>query len=366
VSALLVVEDLRVQFSTQHGVVHAVDWLSWSVEPGKTLAIVGGPGAGKTVTSLALLGLTPDASARISGRVLFEGRDLLGLAGAELRRIRGDQIGMVVQDPVSSLHPFQKVGTQLIETILAHRQVSRAAARDRAIDLLEVVRLPDPHHSVDQYPDELSLSIRRRATIALALANEPELLIADEPTSGLDLTVQAEILELLKRIQERLGMAIIMVCRDVALAAQLADQICVMYAGRIVERGPTDLILGSPQHPYTWSLLSSIPKRETLHGAEVEPNPGRPPSLIHRPPGCLFHPRCPFVRDEHRRVDPPLQPVPGQSGHEVACLLEPEVRSAIWHGLKAGEEPAALRRLAQLGPPVRASGALPPAQGGGS
>lgn len=354
-SPLLVVEDLRVQFSTQAGVARAVDGVSCSVDAGQTLAVVGGSGSGKTVASLALLGLTPDASARISGRVLFEGRDLLGLGGRELRSIRGDQIALVVQDR-SSLHPFYRVGTQLIEMIVTHRQISPAAARDRAIDLLELVRVPEPHHAVDRYPDELSPSTRRRATIAMALANEPELLIADEPTSGLEMAVQAEILELLKLLQERLGMAIIMFCPDLAVAAEIANEACVMYAGRIVERGPTELILESPQHPYTWALLKSALQLEAWHGGGLAPNPGRPPSLIDRPSGCLFHPRCPYVRDEHRRMDPTLQPVPGQSGHEVACLLQPEVRTAIWRGLREGRDPSSLRHFAQPGPPIGVPG----------
>ncbi len=329
-SALLEVEDLRVQFRTEDGVVPSVDGVSCSVEAGKTLAIVGGAGSGKTVVSMALLGLSPGPYARISGRVLFEGRDLLGLAGHELRRLRGEEIAMVVQGGASSLHPFYKVGAQLIETIVTHRQVSEAAARDRAIDLLELLGIPEPHHRVDQYPDGLSPSMGQRAVIAMALANEPQLLVADDPTSGLDLTVQAEILELLKRVRVRLDMAIVFACRDLAVAAEIADEICVMYAGRIVERAPTELILESPQHPYTWALFKSAPQLGAPPGEDLTPNPGRPPSLIHRPSGCLFHPRCPYVRDEHRRVDPTLQPVPGQPGHEVACLLEPEVRTRIW------------------------------------
>jgi len=335
-SALLEVEDLRVEFRTQDGIVRAVDGVSCSVDAGKTLAIVGGAGSGKTVASMALLGLTPGPCAHISGRVAFEGRDLLGLAGHELRSIRGEEIAMVVQDRSPSLHPFYKVGDQLIEAIVTHRQVSRAAARDRTIDLLELLGIPEPHHRVDQYPDELSPSMRQRTTIAMALANEPQLLVADDPTSGLDLTVQAEILELLKRVRERLGMAIIFVCRDLAVAAEIADDICVVYAGRIVERAPTELILESPQHPYTWALFKSAPQLGAPRDEELAPNPGRPPSLIHRPSGCLFHPRCPYVRDEHRRVDPALQPVAGQDGHEVACLLEPEARTRTWQELKAG------------------------------
>lgn len=340
-SVLLEVEDLHVEFGTEDGVVHAVDGVSYSVDAGQALAIVGGAGSGKTVASLALLGLPLGGDGHVSGEVRFGGRDLLALSGRELRMIRGDRIALVVQDESSSLHPFYKVGAQLIETIVTHRPVSEVAARDRAIDLLELVGIPEPQNRVDQYPDELSPSMRQRAVIAIALANEPELLVADEPTSRLDPTVQAEILELLRRLRERRGMAIIMACRDPAVAAGIAGEICVMYGGRIVERGPTEQILESPQHPYTWALLEP-----TSHGDELSPNPGRPPSLIHRPSGCLFHPRCPYVRDEHRRVDPALQPVPGQPGHEVACLLESAARTAIWRELKAPRPP----RTATLSP----------------
>lgn len=287
-SMLLEVEDLGVDFSTPGGVVRAVDAVSYSVEKGKTLAVVGGPGSGKSVSSLALLGLSCNATARISGRVVFAGRDLLNLPDDELRTIRGDEIGMVAQDRSSSLHPFHRVGTQLIETIVAHREISKAAARDRAIDLLELIGVPEPHRRVDQLPDELSPSMRRRASIAIALANEPELLIADEPTGGLDLTVQAEILELLGRIQKRLGMAIVLFSRDLAVAAELAEEICVMCTGRIVEHAPTERILDSPQDPYTSSLLRAslwpqvkegsdqpaITPRPR-HTATPEPAPGR-------------------------------------------------------------------------------------------
>ncbi len=365
-SALLEVDDLHVQFHTEDGIVHAVDGVSYSVDAGKALGIVGESGSGKTVASLTILGLTRGGSARISGRILFEGRDLLTLAPEELRSIRGNEIAMVFQDPLSSLHPFFKVGTQLVEAIMTHREASRAAARDRAIDLLELVGIPDPHRRVDQYPYEFSGGMRQRAMIAMALANEPKLLIADEPTTALDVTVQAQILHLLEQLQERLGMAIIIITHDLGVVAEITDQICVMYAGRIVERARTDVIFSSPQHPYTWGLLKSIPSLETPRGEELVPIPGRPPSLIHRPSGCFFHPRCPYVRDEHRRTDPRLQPVPGELGHEVACLLEPEVRAAIWQGLKVGQEPAALRRLAEPGTAVRAAGAFPPAKSGRS
>jgi peptide/nickel transport system ATP-binding protein len=263
---------------------------------------------------------------------------------------------MVFQDPLSSLHPLYKVGAQLIETILTHRQVSKAAARDRAIDLLELVGIPDAHRRVDQYPFEFSGGMRQRAMIAMALANEPKLLIADEPTTALDVTVQAQILELLEELQARLGMAIIIITHDLGVVAEITDHICVMYAGRIVERASTALIFESPQHPYTWGLLKSIPSLETPRDEELVPIAGRPQSLIHRPSGCFFHPRCPYVRDEHRRTDPRLQPVPGDYRHEVACLLKPEDRTRIWHGLREGCDPASLGQFAQPESPLGASG----------
>jgi peptide/nickel transport system ATP-binding protein len=235
-SALLEVADLMVQFETEDGVVRAVEGVSFSVDRGRTLGIVGEAGAGKTAASLAILGLTQGSSGRISGRVLFEGRDLLALPRAQLRAIRGDDIAMAFQDPAASLHPLYTVGEQVIETIVAHRRVSLAAARDRTIDLLEAVGIPDPHHRVDHYPEQLSSEIRRRVTLAVALANEPKLLIADEPTAGLESTVRAEILQLLDRVRQRLDMAGIIVTRDAGLVAEIADEICVLSAGQAVER----------------------------------------------------------------------------------------------------------------------------------
>ncbi len=206
--------------------------------------------------------------------------------------------------------------------------------------------IPDPAKRVNQYPHEFSGGMRQRAMIAMALANEPKLLIADEPTTALDVTVQAQILALLDDLQRRLGMAIIIITHDLGVVAESADEIAVMYAGRIVEHGSTAQIFNSPQHPYTWGLLKSIPRLDIVRGEELVPISGRPPSLIHRPGGCFFHPRCPYARDEHRRVDPRLEPVPNDQGHEVACLLEPEVRTRIWRGLQEGQPPASLRTLA--------------------
>jgi peptide/nickel transport system ATP-binding protein len=330
VTPLLEVRDLRVHFDTDDGVVKAVDGVSFAVEPGRVLGIVGESGSGKTVASLTVTGLTRSANATISGEARFDGRDLLALPDGELRRVRGSEIGMVFQDPLSSLHPFYRVGRQLEEAIRVHHpEVSRAAARARAIELLEMVGIPEPAKRVDAYPHELSGGMRQRTMIAMALSNQPRLLIADEPTTALDVTVQAQILELIERLKDELGMAVIVITHDLGVVAEMADHIAVMYAGRIVERAPTRTIFGAPEHPYTWGLLGSIPRLDAPRGAPLKPIPGRPPSLIQLPGGCAFHPRCAYVRERHKTVEPPLEPVPGDPAHKVACLLEPETRRRL-------------------------------------
>jgi peptide/nickel transport system ATP-binding protein len=331
VSALLEVRDLQVHFDTDDGLVRAVDGVSFAVEPGRTLGIVGESGSGKTVAALSIMGLTRTTTARIAGEVRFEGRDLLSLPDDEMRRVRGREIGMVFQDPLSSLHPFYKVGRQLVEAVRVHQpDVSRPAARDRAVELLGMVGIPDPGRRVDDYPHEFSGGMRQRAMIAMALANQPRLLIADEPTTALDVTVQAQILELIGRLQADLGMAVIVITHDLGVVADTADDVAVMYAGRIVERAPTRTVFAAPEHPYTWGLLRSIPRLDAPRGEELQPIPGRPPSLINLPGGCSFHPRCPYVRPRHREVDPRLEPVPGDPEHEVACLLSSQTRKELW------------------------------------
>jgi len=342
-SPLLEVNDLRVAFTTEDGVVHAVDGVSYAVSQGRTLGIVGESGSGKTVTSLTTMGLTRGRNTRVSGQILFEGKDLLTLSADALREIRGNDIAMIFQDPLSSLHPFYKVGAQLSETILAHRKSSKAAARDRAIELLQLVGIPDPHRRVDQYPHEFSGGMRQRAMIAMALANEPKLLIADEPTTALDVTVQAQILSLIADLQSRLGMAVIIITHDLGVVAEIADDIAVMYAGRIVECAPARRLFANPEHPYTWGLLESIPRLEASRDRELVPISGRPPSLINRPGGCFFHPRCPYRLEDHKRIDPWLEPLPSDPDHKVACLLSPRVRGEIWRGLRAGTPPEELR-----------------------
>jgi peptide/nickel transport system ATP-binding protein len=354
---LLLVEDLRVQFPTDDGLVRAVDGISYSIEPGKTLGIVGESGSGKSVAALTMLGLTRPQGAQIQGRMMFEGNDLIAMQDDQLRRIRGNDIAMVFQDPLSSLHPFYKVGGQLVEAMQIHRKISKSAARRRAAELLELVGIPDPQRRVHQYPHEFSGGMRQRAMIAMALANEPKLLIADEPTTALDVTVQAQILALLEDLQRRLGMAIVIITHDLGVVAEIADEIAVMYAGRIVEHASGEKIFRSPQHPYTWGLLKSIPRLDHPREEELVPISGRPPSLINRPTGCHFHPRCPYVLEDHKRIDPQLTPVPDEPGHEVACLLGASVRARIWQGLEAGQDPRALRRLAE--PTAGAAAAVP-------
>jgi peptide/nickel transport system ATP-binding protein len=327
---LLRVEDLRVEFQTEDGVVKAVDGISYEVRRGRTLGIVGESGSGKTVGAMTLLGLTRGRSARISGRILFEGRDLLSLSDAELRAVRGNEIAMIFQDPSTALHPLYKVGSQLIEAVRAHQHTTKANARTRAIELLDLVGIVDPAKRVDDYPHEFSGGMRQRAMIAMALANEPKLLIADEPTTALDVTVQAQILALLERLRGELGMAIVIVTHDIGVVAEMADEIAVMYAGRIVETAAAAALLNSPEHPYTWGLLRAIPTLEGPRVERLEPIPGSPPSLIDPPSGCHFHPRCAYAQPDHARIDPRLLALPTDPSHQVACLLEPKLRRRLW------------------------------------
>jgi len=340
---LLRVEDLRVHFDTPDGTVRAVDGISYELRRGRMLGIVGESGSGKSVSSEAIMGLADRERARISGRVLFGGRDLLALGKEQMRAVRGNEIAMIFQDPLSALHPFYRVGDQLAEAIRAHRDVSKAHARDRTLELLEMVGIPDAGRRIESYPHELSGGMRQRAMIAMALANEPALLIADEPTTALDVTVQAQILDLIVRLKDELGMAIVLVTHDLGIVAETADEVAVMYAGRIVERAPTERIFAAPEHPYTWGLLGSIPRLDAPRGEELVPIPGRPPSLISLPGGCAFAPRCPYARPRHREVDPLLEPVPDAAGHAVACLLAPAQRRRLWAALRAGRSPRQAR-----------------------
>ena len=337
VEPLLRVEDLRVHFDTPDGTVRAVDGISYELAPGRVLGIVGESGSGKSVSSLAIMGLVDGERARISGRVMFGGRDLLALGADGMRAVRGNEIAMIFQDPLSSLHPFHRVGDQLAEAVRAHRDVSRAQARARALDLLELVGIPDARRRLEGYPHELSGGMRQRVMIAMALANEPALLIADEPTTALDVTVQAQILDLVARLKDELGMAVVIITHDLGIVAETADDIAVMYAGRIVERAPVARIFGAPEHPYTWGLLASIPRLDAPRGEELVPIPGAPPSLLGLPRGCSFAPRCPYAQPRHHEVDPLAEPVPGDPGHAVACLLESAQRRRLWAALRTPE-----------------------------
>src|SRR3712207_5658025 len=305
------------------------------------------------------MGLTRARNARISGAVRFDGKDLLGASDEELRTIRGDDIAMIFQDPLSSLHPFYKVGAQIVEAIRTHRDVSKAQAQDRAVEMLGLVGIPEPRRRAEAYPHEFSGGMRQRAMIAMALANDPKLLIADEPTTALDVTVQAQILELIERLQTEFDTAVVVITHDLGVVAEMADEIAVMYAGRIVEQAATDTIFAGPEHPYTWGLLSSIPKLDAPRNEELVPISGRPPSLINLPDGCSFHPRCPYVKPAHMKVDPKLEPVAEDPTHRVACLLDHGTRQRLWRELREGTAPVEARAdVMQDRPPAEAVEAL--------
>jgi peptide/nickel transport system ATP-binding protein len=332
-----------VHVETEDGLVKAVDGVSFSVEKGKVLGIVGESGSGKSVSMLTVMGLSRSRNARISGAARFDGQDLIQASAEDLRDLRGNDVAMIFQDPLSSLHPFYKVGRQLVEAIQAHKYVNKSEAKERAIEFLGMVGIPDPRRRFDNYPHEFSGGMRQRAMIAMALVNEPRLLIADEPTTALDVTVQAQILDLIARLQNELEMAVILITHDLGVVAEVTDHIAVMYAGRIVEHADKRDIFRAPEHPYTWGLLQSIPRLDRPRDEPLVPIPGRPPSLITLPTGCNFHPRCPYVRPRHREVDPRLEPVPEDPTHRVACLLPSETRKRIWQELSAGKAPEEAR-----------------------
>jgi len=325
--SLLEVEDLRVQFDTEDGVVTAVDGASFKVERGKTLGIVGESGSGKSVANLTILGLSRDSNARISGKIMFEGRDLNTVSADDLRTIRGNEIAMIFQDPLTSLHPFYKVGRQIVEAVLAHQDISKQAARERATELLDLVGVPDPKRRIDEYPHEFSGGMRQRAMIAMALANEPKLLIADEPTTALDVTIQAQILQLLERLQRELGMAVVLITHDLGVVAEVADDVLVMYAGRVVESGTLDEIFYDPQHPYTWGLLGSLTRVDRQSTERLRQISGQPPSLLAPPEGCHFRPRCPHEFDRCPKT-PPLA-ASGGGSHLDRCWLGAEQKQKL-------------------------------------
>jgi peptide/nickel transport system ATP-binding protein len=338
---LLEVDDLHVSFRTADGVVSAVDGVSLAVDGGEAIGVVGESGSGKSVTALTMMGLTRLPNAVVRGRIILDGRDLLGLPTSEWRRIRGKRVAMVFQDPLSSLHPFYRVGWQIVEAIRAHEDVSRKAARGRAIEALREVGIANPEERVDAYPHELSGGMRQRAMIAMALALGPDILIADEPTTALDVTVQAQILELIQDLQREHGTAVVLITHDLGVVAQLADRVLVMYAGRVVERGPLETILDAPEHPYTWGLLQSIPRLDAPRRQRLQPIAGLPPSLIHVPAGCPFHPRCRHAFAPCSEQEPRL--LASQPGHAVACHLPAEERRLIGDRLGFGRAAAGER-----------------------
>ncbi|MFV0464289.1 MAG: ABC transporter ATP-binding protein [Nostocoides sp.] len=326
---LLSVRNLRVHFPTEDGVVKAVDDLSFDVRQGRTLGIVGESGSGKSVTSQAVMGLHRGTRAQVSGEIWFDDVDLLHISDEDLRKLRGEDLAMVFQDPLSALHPYYTVGNQLAEAYLVHHDVSKKAARQRVVDMLDRVGIPSPESRVDSYPHEFSGGMRQRAMIAMALINDPRLIIADEPTTALDVTVQAQILDLLVDLQREFGSSIIIITHDLGVVAEMADDILVMYAGKAVERADAETLFYRPQHPYTWGLLSSMPRMDRARLERLRPIPGNPPSLINLPGGCAFHPRCPYTSADLgcATTDPGFDT--GES-HPVRCLLPPPQRLAIF------------------------------------
>ncbi|MDT7570573.1 MAG: peptide/nickel transport system ATP-binding protein [Actinomycetota bacterium] len=326
------VRDLNVRFPTDDGVVRAVDGLSFTVQRGKTLGIVGESGSGKTVTGLSLLGLHDRQRTQISGQIWLEGTDLLTLDEGELNELRGEKIAMIFQDPLTALSPFYTIGNQIAEGYRRHAGGTKQAARKRAIDLLGRVGIPQPERRVDNYPHEFSGGMRQRAMIAMSLANNPALLIADEPTTALDVTVQAQILDLLEDLQREFNSAIILVTHDLGVISQVADDVLVMYAGRCVEKGDVRALLSRPQMPYTWGLLSSIPRLNSDVDVPLVPVRGAPPSLIDLPAGCPFQPRCDHawrVVGDRCRTERPLLRPSGVPHGELACHLDEETRNRI-------------------------------------
>ncbi len=330
-SSLLEVRDLRIHFPTDDGLVKAVDGVSFTLDRGRTLGIVGESGSGKSVTSMGIMGLHQGTKADISGHIWLDGEDLVPASPGRIRQLRGSKMAMIFQDPLSALHPYYTVGYQIAEAYLIHNSVGRKAAKAHAVDLLGRVGIPNPQTRVDDYPHQFSGGMRQRAMIAMALSCNPELLIADEPTTALDVTVQAQILDLMAGLQEEFGSAVIIITHDLGVVAELADDILVMYAGRMAEYGTSEDLFERPGHPYAWGLLSSMPRLDRVRTERLTPIPGTPPSLINVPSGCPFHPRCPYAASLGGRCVqevPLMRPV--SPGHEAACHLSTDEQRRIW------------------------------------
>jgi peptide/nickel transport system ATP-binding protein len=329
--SFLEVRDLSVHFQTDDGLVKSVDGLSFGVDRGKTLGIVGESGSGKSVTSMSIMGLHKPGTATIKGEILLDGKNLIGSTREEVRLLRGKRMAMIFQDPLSAMHPYYTVGNQIIEAYRIHNDVSKKKARAHAIEMLDRVGIPEPNQRVDAYPHQYSGGMRQRAMIAMALSCDPDLLIADEPTTALDVTVQAQILDLIRDLQKEFNSAVILITHDLGVVAELADDILVMYAGRSVEYGTAEHIFNEPEHPYTWGLLASMPRMDRERSDRLIPIKGTPPSLIHVPQGCAFNPRCRFESNTgglSQRERPEL--VDNGQGHLVACHMPQSQRQQIW------------------------------------
>jgi peptide/nickel transport system ATP-binding protein len=333
VTTVLEVNDLRTSFRTDDGIVKAVDGVSFTVEKGRTLGIVGESGSGKSVTCLTVMGLNDRRKTTSSGSVLLGGEEILHAPASQLQQIRGTRIAMIFQDPMTSLNPVKSIGWQLSEAVLVHNDVTKKTARDRGIELLRQVGIPRADQRVDDYPHQFSGGMRQRVMIAMALINNPDILIADEPTTALDVTTQAQILRLMEKLQDEYHMAIIMITHDLGVIAEIADDVVVMYGGKVVEQATVVDLFENAQHPYTWGLLGSLP-RLNADAERLEQIPGQPPSLLRPPSGCAFHPRCEFAMDRCRVEIPPLYKW-GDGDHVHRCLLDDPTRQEIWAAKKA-------------------------------
>jgi oligopeptide/dipeptide ABC transporter ATP-binding protein len=337
---LLDVQDLKVQFATEDGIVRAVDGVSFKLERGKVLGIVGESGSGKSVTALTLMGLTRDINTRYEGQVNYKGQNLLALSEAEMEDFRGNEMGMIFQDPMTSLNPVYSVGAQICEAITTHERADKRGARRRAVELLRQVGIPNPDARVDDYPHQFSGGMRQRAMIAMALSCNPDVLIADEPTTALDVTIQAQIIELIGRLKGDFNSAVILITHDLGVVADIADEIIVMYAGRVVEKAPKRELFYDPQHPYTWGLLGSIPRLDRPRPEKLHSIKGSPPSLINLPRGCKFRPRCPHAFDKCME-EPPLENRVETPGHLDRCWLTVEEKRSLRDATIQGEIAAA-------------------------
>ena len=325
-ATLLEVRDLRTQFTTDDGIVGAVDGVSFGVESGQVLGIVGESGSGKSVTCLTIMGLNDPRATTSSGEVLFRGEDLLKASPRRLREIRGNEIAMIFQDPMTSLNPVHKIGTQLEEALTLHENATKKQARARALEMLTAVGIPRPERRIDDYPHQFSGGMRQRVMIAMSLINSPDLVIADEPTTALDVTTQAQILALIKRLQEDFGSAVIMITHDLGVVAETADEVVVMYGAKIAEQGPVDAIFSQPRHPYTWGLMGSLPRLDVAV-ERLEQIPGQPPSLLRPPSGCRFHPRCRYAMAKCISEVPRLEQLEYDPRHSEACHLDESTKA---------------------------------------